>query len=34
VDVTGWFMFFNICFVLALPGMLLLPKVAPWREKT
>ncbi|RJX31342.1 MAG: MFS transporter [Oxalobacter sp.] len=32
VDVTGWFMFFNICFVLALPGMLLLPKVAPWRD--
>ena len=33
VDQTGWFMFFNLCFVLALPGMLLLPKVAPWREK-
>ena len=33
VDVTGWFMFFNLCFVLALPGMLLLPKVAPWRQK-
>lgn len=29
---TGWFMFFNICFVLALPGMMMLPKVAPWRE--
>lgn len=30
VDVTGWFNFFLICFALALPGMLLLPKVAPW----
>ncbi len=33
VDQTGWFLFFNLCFFLALPGMLLLPKVAPWREK-
>ncbi len=33
VDQTGWFLFFNLCFILALPGMLLLPKVAPWREK-
>ena len=33
VDVTGWFMFFNLCFVLALPGMMLLPKVAPWGKK-
>lgn len=33
VEQTGWFMFFNICFVLAIPGMLLLPRVAPWREK-
>lgn len=33
VDQTGWFMFFNLCFVLALPGMLMLPKVAPWKEK-
>ena len=30
VDQTGWFMFFNLCFVLALPGMLMLPKIAPW----
>lgn len=30
---SGWFHFFILCFVLALPGMLLLPKVAPWREK-
>lgn len=32
VDQTGWFMFFNLCFLLALPGMLMLPKIAPWRE--
>jgi PAT family beta-lactamase induction signal transducer AmpG len=30
---TGWFNFFILCFALALPGMLLLPKVAPWSEK-
>ncbi|WP_370653817.1 AmpG family muropeptide MFS transporter [Undibacterium sp.] len=29
---TGWFNFFLICFALALPGMLLLFKVAPWNE--
>jgi len=28
---TGWVYFFILCFALALPGMLLLPKVAPWR---
>jgi PAT family beta-lactamase induction signal transducer AmpG len=33
VDYTGWFNFFLLCFFLALPGMLMLPKVAPWREK-
>ncbi|MEK0430091.1 MAG: hypothetical protein RL001_2618 [Pseudomonadota bacterium] len=27
---TGWFVFFLICFALAVPGMLLLPKIAPW----
>ena len=27
---TGWFLFFILCFVLALPGMLMLPKIAPW----
>ncbi|TFV98672.1 MFS transporter [Oxalobacteraceae bacterium OM1] len=27
---TGWFSFFLICFVLAIPGMLMLPKIAPW----
>ncbi|HJV02330.1 MAG TPA: AmpG family muropeptide MFS transporter [Burkholderiaceae bacterium] len=29
---TGWFSFFILCFILALPGMLMLPRVAPWRE--
>lgn len=28
---TGWFTFFLICTLLAVPGLLLLPKVAPWR---
>jgi PAT family beta-lactamase induction signal transducer AmpG len=28
----GWFEFFVLCAVLAVPGMLLLPKVAPWRN--
>ncbi|AMO97627.1 sugar (and other) transporter family protein [Collimonas fungivorans] len=31
---TGWFHFFILCFVLALPGMLILFKVAPWNEKS
>lgn len=30
---TGWFNFFIICFVLAVPGMMLLPKIAPWNER-
>ena len=29
---TGWFVFFLMCFVLAIPGMLLLPKIAPWNS--
>ncbi|MES2299534.1 MAG: AmpG family muropeptide MFS transporter [Pseudomonadota bacterium] len=29
----GWLMFFLLCFALALPGMLMLPKVAPWNAK-
>lgn len=29
---TGWFWFFIVCFMLALPGMMLLPRIAPWRE--
>jgi PAT family beta-lactamase induction signal transducer AmpG len=30
VESMGWVMFFLFCFVIALPGMLLLIKVAPW----
>ncbi|MBS0354993.1 MAG: AmpG family muropeptide MFS transporter [Proteobacteria bacterium] len=32
VESLGWFDFFMLCGVLAVPGMLLLFKVAPWRE--
>ena len=34
VEQTGWTNFFLICTVLAVPGMLLLFKVAPWNEDT
>ena len=30
IEITGWTDFFIICFVLGLPGMLLLARVAPW----
>lgn len=30
---TGWFMFFIVCFVLAFPAMMMLPKIAPWNQK-
>ncbi|UCD36521.1 MAG: AmpG family muropeptide MFS transporter [Nitrospiraceae bacterium] len=30
---TGWFDFFIVCTVIAVPGMLLLMKFAPWRGK-
>ena len=33
VEVTGWTNFFYLCTLLAVPGMLLLFKVAPWNEK-
>jgi len=33
VESIGWFGFFLLCTVLALPGMLLLVKVAPWGER-
>lgn len=33
VDWLGWVSFFLFCFVIALPGMLLLLKVAPWNGK-
>ena len=32
VEQTGWFAFFLICTALALPGMALLLRVAPWSE--
>jgi len=32
VEQLGWFAFFMLCVGLALPGMLLLFKVAPWNE--
>jgi PAT family beta-lactamase induction signal transducer AmpG len=33
VEFTGWTNFFIICVALALPGLMLLPKIAPWREE-
>ncbi len=33
VDLMGWMMFFLLCVALAIPGMLLLIKVAPWNEQ-
>lgn len=32
VEQLGWFHFFGLCFALALPGMWLLARVAPWRD--
>ena len=32
VEVTGWTNFFMLCFILAIPGLLLLPKIAPWAQ--
>jgi PAT family beta-lactamase induction signal transducer AmpG len=34
VEQTGWTNFFILCTVLAIPGMLLLLKVAPWNEES
>jgi len=34
VEAVGYYDFFWICFFLAIPGMLMLFKVAPWQEKT
>ncbi|WP_347555575.1 AmpG family muropeptide MFS transporter [Robbsia sp. KACC 23696] len=34
VDRLGWFDFYLLCAVLALPGMALLLKVAPWNTRT
>lgn len=33
VENLGWFNFFIACFMLAIPGMILLIKIAPWNEK-
>jgi PAT family beta-lactamase induction signal transducer AmpG len=33
VAATGWYDFFVLCFALSIPGMLLLPKIAPWNAK-
>jgi PAT family beta-lactamase induction signal transducer AmpG len=33
VEAMGWTMFFLLCALLAIPGMLLLLKVAPWNEE-
>ena len=33
VEYFGWVHFFVLCFVLAIPGMLLLFKVAPWKAR-
>jgi PAT family beta-lactamase induction signal transducer AmpG len=34
VESLGWFNFFLLCTALAVPGMLLLSRVAPWRAAT
>jgi PAT family beta-lactamase induction signal transducer AmpG len=34
VEAAGWTWFFVICVIVAIPGMLLLLKVAPWTEKS
>jgi PAT family beta-lactamase induction signal transducer AmpG len=33
VDAVGWTAFYVICTLIAIPGLLLLFKVAPWKEK-
>jgi PAT family beta-lactamase induction signal transducer AmpG len=33
VEAVGWTAFYLICTVIAIPGMLMLFKVAPWKEK-
>ena len=32
VDFFGWYHFFIFCFLIAIPGMLLLFKIAPWNQ--
>ena len=29
---AGWFWFFIVCFILAFPAMMMLPKIAPWNS--
>jgi len=33
IEQTGWFWFFIVCFILAFPAMMMLPKIAPWNTK-
>lgn len=33
VESLGWFNFYMLCFLLAIPGMLLLIKIAPWQKR-
>jgi PAT family beta-lactamase induction signal transducer AmpG len=33
VEAVGWTVFYAICVVVAVPGMLMLLKVAPWNER-
>jgi len=33
VELMGWTGFFLLCALLAVPGILLLLKVAPWKQK-
>ena len=33
IEATGWTNFFLICALIAIPGMLMLLKIAPWNEK-
>lgn len=30
---TGWFWFFIVCFIMAFPAMMMLPKIAPWNTR-
>lgn len=33
VESLGWFNFYMLCFLLAIPGMVLLVKIAPWQKE-
>ncbi|MBC7453962.1 MAG: AmpG family muropeptide MFS transporter [Massilia sp.] len=30
---AGWFVFFIVCFALAFPAMMMLPRIAPWNQR-